>query len=69
METALSHMVKEFEREQNIVKNQAEIQTSSSKVEIAKLLRTVQLQNKEMSKIKKLAKTVLDQVCRNFFIM
>ncbi|XP_071833774.1 basal body-orientation factor 1-like [Apostichopus japonicus] len=61
LETALSHIVKEFEREQDITKNQAEIQTSSSKVEIAKLLRTVQLQNKEMTKVKKLAKTVLDQ--------
>ncbi|KAJ8045051.1 Basal body-orientation factor 1 [Holothuria leucospilota] len=61
LETALSHMVQEFEREQEITKSQAEIQTGSSKVEIAKLLRTVQLQNKEMNKVKKLAKTILDQ--------
>ncbi|XP_033097151.1 basal body-orientation factor 1-like [Anneissia japonica] len=61
LETALSHMVKEFEREREIVVSKASIETESSKVEIAKLLRTVEMRSKEMNKVKRLAKAVLDQ--------
>ncbi|XP_071963217.1 basal body-orientation factor 1-like [Antedon mediterranea] len=61
LETALSHVVKEFERERDLVVGKASIETQSSKVEIAKLLRTVELRSKEMNKVKRLAKAVLDQ--------
>ena len=55
-------MVQEFEREGQIVAKKAEIETAAGKVEITKLMRTVEMQTKEMNKIKKLAKTILDQV-------
>ncbi|XP_072030872.1 LOW QUALITY PROTEIN: basal body-orientation factor 1-like [Amphiura filiformis] len=61
LETSLSHVVQEFEREGQIVAHKAEIVSESSKVEIAKLMRTVEMQTKEMNKIKKLAKSILDQ--------
>ncbi|XP_041469637.1 basal body-orientation factor 1-like [Lytechinus pictus] len=61
LETSLSHVVKEFEREQKSSQQLAGIEAESSKVEIAKLMRTVDMQTKEMNKVKKLAKTILDQ--------
>ena len=62
LETSLSHMVQEFEREGQIVSHKAHVQTEASKVEITKLMRTVEMQTKEMNKVKKLAKSILDQV-------
>lgn len=61
LETSLSHMVQEFEREGQIVSHKAHVQTEASKVEITKLMRTVEMQTKEMNKVKKLAKSILDQ--------
>ncbi|XP_071490868.1 basal body-orientation factor 1-like [Diadema antillarum] len=61
LEVSLSHVVKEFEREQKSTQQRAHVETEASKVEIAKLMRTVDMQTKEMNKVKKLAKTILDQ--------
>ena len=55
-------MVREFEQERQIVVRKAHVETEAGKVEVAKLMRTVELQAKEMKKVKKLAKTILDQV-------
>ena len=63
---SLSHVVREFEQERQVVVKKAHIQTEASKVEIAKLMRTIELQSKEMKKVKRLAKTILDQVKRAF---
>ncbi|XP_070571083.1 basal body-orientation factor 1-like isoform X2 [Ptychodera flava] len=61
LEMSLSHVVREFETEREIVQKKAAIETEASRVEIAKLLRTVELKSREMNKVKKLAKNILDQ--------
>lgn len=61
--------MKEFEREQKSGQQMAGIEAQSSKVEIAKLMRTVDMQTKEMNKVKKLAKTILDQVGLVLFLV
>ena len=61
LEKSLSHVVREFESENKSLKEKAVIQNESSSVEIAKLMRIVDLKTKEMNKVKKLAKNILDQ--------
>ena len=43
LEISLSHVVKEFEREQRSTEQRALVESESSKVEIAKLMRTVEM--------------------------
>ena len=61
LETSLSHIVREFETERRALVTKAQIENEASKVEIAKLQRTVDLKTREMNKVKKLAKNILDQ--------
>ncbi|XP_006815796.1 basal body-orientation factor 1-like [Saccoglossus kowalevskii] len=61
LEKSLSHVVREFETEREIILKKTDIETEASRVEIAKLLRTVDMKTKEMNKVKKLAKNILDQ--------
>lgn len=61
LEKSLSHVVREFETEHLNLKEKARIANESSTVEIAKLMRIVDLKTKEMNKVKRLAKNILDQ--------
>ena len=62
----MSHVVREFEQERQIVVRKAHVETEAGRVEITKLMRTIELQSKEMKKVKRLAKTILDQVRQRF---
>jgi len=61
LEQSLGHAVREFEVEQGalVAKTNDEIEWSRS--EVAKLQRVIQLKTKEMNKVKKLARNILDQ--------
>lgn len=61
LEKALSQVVREFEieRENLIRKCKNEIETNSAELEY--LRRAMELKNKEMNKVKKLAKNILQQ--------
>ncbi len=61
LEKSLSHVVHEFESERVALVEKHRIATESATVEISKLQRTVDLKTKEMNKVKKLAKNILDQ--------
>jgi len=61
LEKSLSHIVREFETERQSILRKAKIENESSKTEISKLRRTLELKTKEMNKVKKLAKNILDQ--------
>ena len=54
-------MVREFEVERTALMKRAELETETAKVEIVKLQRTVDLKTREMNKVKKLARNILDQ--------
>lgn len=61
LEKALSQVVREFEleRENFVQRNKIEMESTSS--ELKKLRKTLELKTKEMNKVKKLAKTILEQ--------
>ena len=61
MEKSLSHVVNEFETERKELVLKAQIENESSRVEISKLQRTVDLKTREMNKVKKLARNILEQ--------
>lgn len=61
LEKSLSHVVREFETELVSQKDVARIENDSSFVEISKLQRVVDLKTKEMNRVKKLAKNILEQ--------
>ena len=61
LEKSLSHVVNEFERERKSLVEKGRIENESSKIEIAKLQRMVELKTREMNKVKRLAKNILDQ--------
>ncbi|XP_068689370.1 basal body-orientation factor 1-like [Montipora foliosa] len=61
LEKSLSHVVREFEAERAALVQTAENETRSSRAEIARLQRIVELKTKEMNRVKRLAKTILDQ--------
>ena len=61
LETSLSHVVREFETERQSLVSKAAIENDSSRNEISKLQRTVDLKSREMNKVKKLAKNILEQ--------
>ena len=58
---SLSHVVHEFETDRSGLIEKAQIENQSSKVEISKLQRTVDLKTREMNKVKKLARNILEQ--------
>ncbi|XP_065052525.1 basal body-orientation factor 1-like [Rhopilema esculentum] len=70
LEKALSHMVREFEEERGIIVQDSSKNLEQSKMEVARLQRTVELKTKEMNRVKKLAKNILDQRCEieQFFL-
>ena len=61
LERSLSHVVREFELEMAAERERHAIATETARVELAKLQRVVALKTKEMNKVKKLAKNILDQ--------
>ena len=61
LETALSHMVHEFDTEHKSLQERSCTENESARIEIAKLQRTLDLKTKEMIRVKKLAKNILDQ--------
>lgn len=60
-EAALSHLVQDFDRERKLLLERLHSENEVSFIEIAKLRRTLELKTKELSRIKKLAKNILDQ--------
>lgn len=61
LEKSLSHVVREFEAERVALVQTAENETRNSRAEISRLQRIVELKTKEMNRVKRLAKTILDQ--------
>lgn len=61
LEKSLSQMVREFEIERENIIKKCGIELESSTIELDKLTKTLNLKTKEMSKVKKLAKNILEQ--------
>ena len=61
LEHSLSHMAREFNTEKKALLERFRIETEASKIELAKLQRIIELKTKEMNKVKRLAKNILDQ--------
>lgn len=61
LEKSLSHMSREFDTTRKDLLTRSRIENEASKIEIAKLQRVIELKNKEMNKVKRLAKNILDQ--------
>lgn len=61
LEKSLSHVVQEFEEERNYLIKKAKIENEASKIELVKLQRVLELKTKEMNRVKRLAKNILDQ--------
>ncbi|KAK0046843.1 basal body-orientation factor 1-like isoform X2 [Biomphalaria pfeifferi] len=61
LEKALNHFVKEFETEKRAIVKRGETENQAAKVELVKLQRTIELKTREMNKVKKLAKNILDE--------
>ncbi|XP_029807059.1 basal body-orientation factor 1 isoform X2 [Suricata suricatta] len=61
LETALSCMTKEFEAEVLKTQQQAMIENQAGQVEIDKLQQLLQMKDREMNRVKKLAKNILDE--------
>ncbi|XP_074249088.1 basal body-orientation factor 1 isoform X1 [Saimiri boliviensis] len=61
LETALSHMTKEFESEVLKLQQRAMIENRASQVEIDKLQHLLRMKDREMNHVKKLAKNILDE--------
>ena len=54
-------MSREFNSEKRTIGDRARIENEAAKIEIAKLQRVIELKTKEMNKVKRLAKNILDQ--------
>lgn len=61
LEKSLSHVVQEFESERQLITDNARIESEAARVELAKLQRVIEMKTKEMVKVKRLAKNILDQ--------
>lgn len=61
LEKSLSQVVREFETERNMLIEKNNTELESSRSEIEKLNKTLELKSKEMNKVKKLAKNILEQ--------
>ena len=61
MEKSLAQVVREFELERSNIMKTCKVQLESSATEIDKLTKTLELKTKEMNKVKKLAKNILEQ--------
>lgn len=54
-------MIHEFEVERESILSKTQIELESSQIELKKLRKTLELKTIEMNKVKKLAKTILQQ--------
>uniref|UniRef100_K1QSB4 Basal body-orientation factor 1 n=1 Tax=Magallana gigas TaxID=29159 RepID=K1QSB4_MAGGI len=61
LEKSLSHMSREFNTEKRSIMQQARTENEAAKIELAKLQRVIDLKTREMNKVKRLAKNILDQ--------
>uniref|UniRef100_A0A8D0KI18 Basal body-orientation factor 1 n=2 Tax=Sus scrofa TaxID=9823 RepID=A0A8D0KI18_PIG len=61
LETALSCMTKEFETEVLKLQQQAMVENQAGQIEIFKLQQLLQMKDREMNRMKKLAKNILDE--------
>ncbi|TKC44980.1 hypothetical protein EI555_008200, partial [Monodon monoceros] len=61
LETALSCMTKEFETEVLKLQQQAMVENQAGQIETFKLQHLLQMKDKEMNRVKKLAKNILDE--------
>ncbi|XP_041122206.1 basal body-orientation factor 1-like isoform X1 [Polyodon spathula] len=61
LEQGLGHMACEFEAETNLTLQKALISTKAGKVEIDKLQKLLDMKDREMNRVKKLAKNIVDQ--------
>lgn len=57
----MGHAVREFEVEQGALAAKTNDEMEWSRLEVAKLQRIIELKTKEMNKVKKLARNILDQ--------
>lgn len=57
----MNHVVQEFETEHTSLVTKSSIENRSSQNEIEKLQRTIELRTKEMNRVKKLARNILEQ--------
>ncbi|XP_043929564.1 basal body-orientation factor 1 [Protopterus annectens] len=61
LEKNMSHMTHEYQVELHRGQHQALMQTESSRVELDKLQKLLEMKDREMNRVKKLAKNILDQ--------
>lgn len=61
LEKVLGHMAAEFETAKQQMKQEIELRMATSQVEIERLGAVVKLKDKEMNRVKKLAKNILDE--------
>lgn len=61
LEKSLSQVVREFEQERDEIMRKSRTDNEANIVELEKLRRTLELRNKEMNKVKKLAKNIIEQ--------
>ncbi|XP_076442356.1 basal body-orientation factor 1-like isoform X3 [Babylonia areolata] len=61
LEKTLSHIVREFETERQMITESARAESEAARKELAKLQRVIETKTKEMNKVKRLAKSILDQ--------
>ncbi|XP_029453301.1 basal body-orientation factor 1 [Rhinatrema bivittatum] len=61
LERALAHMSREFEAEVHRTKKQALVQNQAGNVEIDKLQKLLEMKDREMNRVKKLAKNILEE--------
>ena len=71
LEKSLSHVVREFETERKSIVQQSDVKNEAGQVELVKLQRVIELKTREMNKVKRLAKNILDQrsELERFFLM
>ena len=61
LEKSLSHMVNEFEGERLDIETKARKESEAARVEVERLQRMAQLKTNEMNKVKRLARSILDE--------
>lgn len=61
LEQALASTVAEFECEKAGIKHRAEVRTQASGVELDKLQKLLTLRERELSRVKKLARSIVEQ--------
>ncbi|CAF0840532.1 unnamed protein product [Brachionus calyciflorus] len=61
LEKSLSQVIREFETERESLIHKCKLEMESGSIELEKMKRALELKNKEMNKVKKLAKNILEQ--------